>query len=207
MKNLLTALLKAKIELPDPVKNARNPHFKNQFADLGQVMDCLEEPLARNGLVLTQTLTAADTLVTTLWHAESGESLSSEMKLHMTKMDPQGQGSAITYARRYAAKAMFGMVDVDDDGEASRRFPANSGNLPANSGKQQPKDVVPKNDPIETFSEAMQLIDEANTLTLLTKVGQRIAASGFQEEEAKGLKGAYGAKLKWLQANANRGSA
>jgi len=200
VKNLLTALLKAKIELPDPVKNARNPHFKNQFADLGQVMDCLEEPLARNGLVLTQTLTAADTLVTTLWHAESGESLSSEMKLHMTKMDPQGQGSAITYARRYAAKAMFGMVDVDDDGEASRR-------PPATSVKQQPKDVVPKNDPIETFSEAMQLIDEANTLTLLTKVGQRIAASGFQEEEAKGLKGAYGAKLKWLQANANRGSA
>ena len=200
MKNLLTALLKAKIELPDPVKNARNPHFKNQFADLGQVMDCLEEPLARNGLVLTQTLTAADTLVTTLWHAESGESLSSEMKLHMTKMDPQGQGSAITYARRYAAKAMFGMVDVDDDGEANRRPPA----TPA---KQQPKDVVPKNEPIETFSEAMQLIDEANTLTLLTKVGQRIAASGFQEEEAKGLKGAYGAKLKWLQANANRGTA
>lgn len=201
MKNLLNALLKAKVELPDPVKNAKNPHFKNQFADLGQVMDCLEEPLSRNGLVLTQTLTAADTLVTTLWHCESGESLSSEMKLHMTKMDPQGQGSAITYARRYAAKAMFGMVDVDDDGEASRR-------PPSKPAQQQPKDVVPaKLEPIETFSEAMQLIDEANTLTLLTKVGQRIAASGFQEDESKGLKGAYGAKLKWLQANANKGGA
>lgn len=38
----------------------------------------------------------------------------------MPKADPQGMGSAITYARRYALTAMLGMVTEDDDGEGAK---------------------------------------------------------------------------------------
>ena len=38
------------------------------------------------------------------------------------KEDAQAQGSAITYARRYALMSMLGLVaDTDDDGEAADR--------------------------------------------------------------------------------------
>jgi hypothetical protein len=50
---------------------------------------------------------------------ESGESFGDIMKLAMDKQTPQGQGSAITYARRYSLAAITGMVsDIDDDGQA-----------------------------------------------------------------------------------------
>ena len=188
MKNLLSALLKAKIEMPDPKKNAANPHFKNKFADLGQVMDCLEGPLANHGLVVTQTMAEGNVLVTTLWHAESGESLESRMTLMPAKNDPQGQGSAITYGRRYALKALFGMVDVDDDGNAGSGLPPK---------KYQPKDTVPTEapkkelHPFETFGEACGAISDAESDRALREIGLRIATSKFSGEEKKQLKGLY----------------
>ena len=39
------------------------------------------------------------------------------MILHLPKSDPQGQGSAVTYARRYSYMSVLGLVaDEDDDG-------------------------------------------------------------------------------------------
>jgi hypothetical protein len=53
---------------------------------------------------------------------ESGESLSSG-KLHVpaAKQDPQGYGSALTYARRYSLMAACGIAPEDDDGNAASR--------------------------------------------------------------------------------------
>lgn len=63
-------------------------------------------------------------LTYTLTHAESGHGISATMLLEQAKRDPQGQGSAITYARRYALMAVLGLVaDEDDDGNASSRAP------------------------------------------------------------------------------------
>jgi hypothetical protein len=44
------------------------------------------------------------------------------MRLCAAKSDPQGQGAAITYARRFAYMAVLGLVaDADDDGQAATR--------------------------------------------------------------------------------------
>lgn len=46
------------------------------------------------------------------------------MPLMLAKDDPQGQGSAITYARRYSLMAMLSLVaDVDDDAQSTRSAP------------------------------------------------------------------------------------
>ncbi len=105
---LITALIKAQAEIEQPKKNATNPHFKNKFADLGECMDCIREPLRKNGLVLMQLVQGAD-LVTTLYHT-SGQSISSTYPLAPAQPTPQGIGSAITYARRYTYAGVCGIA-------------------------------------------------------------------------------------------------
>jgi hypothetical protein len=49
----------------------------------------------------------------------SGEFISGQLKMKPVKNDPQGIGSCITYARRYALAAMVGIYQTDDDGNAA----------------------------------------------------------------------------------------
>jgi hypothetical protein len=58
-------------------------------------------------------------LETKLVHAESGEWQSSLLVMPLPKNDPQGYGSALTYARRYALSSMVGLVTEDDDANAA----------------------------------------------------------------------------------------
>ena len=54
-----------------------------------------------------------------LIHAESGEETSGTVPLMLSKRDPQGLGSAITYARRYAWQSVLGIAaEEDTDGPA-----------------------------------------------------------------------------------------
>jgi len=53
-----------------------------------------------------------------LTHA-SGEFISDKLHIVPTKDDPQGLGSAITYARRYGLSAVAGIAPDDDDAEAA----------------------------------------------------------------------------------------
>ncbi len=59
---------------------------------------------------------------TTLIHAESGESETTEIEIPLTRMDAQAMGSAITYGRRYSLLAALGLAtdEADDDGEAAK---------------------------------------------------------------------------------------
>lgn len=118
------ALVKAQQELPAIEKDGRNPHFRSEFVTLDHLLAEVLPVLNRNGLGLAQFPTANDlgqpTLTTIIYH-ESGDTLSHSMPLFLSKQDPQGQGSAITYARRYAVAAALGISDEkDDDAEATR---------------------------------------------------------------------------------------
>jgi len=48
---------------------------------------------------------------------KSGQWLQGEYLLPLDKVTPQGAGSAITYARRYALQSLVGIPSVDDDSE------------------------------------------------------------------------------------------
>lgn len=127
MKSLLKALLAAQAEIKNPVKDSKNPHFKNNYASLESVLDAVLEPLHKHGLVLTQTIGTSPTtsLITTLWHADSGEFIESIVPLNPVKTDPQGYAAACTYYRRMSIKSFLGLAEVDDDGnEASAPKPA-----------------------------------------------------------------------------------
>jgi hypothetical protein len=88
-------------------------------------MDACRDALIENGIWLCQYPVPVEQpnslgLVTKLTHVESGQWQSSLAVVPLPKADPQGMGSAITYARRYALTAMLGMVTEDDDGEGAK---------------------------------------------------------------------------------------
>ena len=128
--DLALALLRFQANAPHIALDATNPHFKNKYPSLAGIFDVLRPALSACGLVVTQTPTylqdAAGNLVaglrTRVTHAESGEFLEDTMLLLIEKATPQAQGSALTYARRYAVLSMLGLVgDEDDDGEAASK--------------------------------------------------------------------------------------
>ncbi len=124
MKALAEALVAAQAEMGAAVKDSQNPHFKSSFASLKAVRDACVPILNKHGIAVLQPPASEDgltvTVNTTLLHT-SGETLTSALTVKPVKSDPQGIGSAITYARRYGLAGMVGLAfaDEDDDGEAS----------------------------------------------------------------------------------------
>lgn len=120
MKTLHQALAKAQEEFPLVKKTDSNPFFKSKYAGLPSVLEVVLPVLHKNGLYLSQSpITDGERIgiKTKIIHAETGETLEDSFTMNLTKNDPQGAGSAITYARRYALVSMLGLnVDEDDDG-------------------------------------------------------------------------------------------
>ena len=124
---LSQAMLKVQQQLQPAIKDARNSFVGNDYATLNSVMDTCKDALITHGIWLTQLPCPAPVelgtghiaLETKLIHAESGEWISSTTVIPLPKNDPQGMGSAITYARRYSLCAMLGIITEDDDGNAA----------------------------------------------------------------------------------------
>ena len=122
--NLAKALSIVQGKLTYAKKDSKNPFFKSNYADLESVWDACRDLLSSNGLAVSQfpglysDLDKSMSLITILTH-ESGEYITQEMSVPVTKADAQGAGSALTYMRRYALAAVVGVVQADDDGNAA----------------------------------------------------------------------------------------
>ncbi len=127
-RELAKALINVQRDMSPATKDATNPFCKNKYATLNSVMEACRPALLKHGIWLTQLPLPAPlesahdhiALLTKLTHAETGQWQSSMTVVPLPKADPQGMGSAITYARRYALTAMLGIVTEDDDGEAAK---------------------------------------------------------------------------------------
>jgi hypothetical protein len=129
------ALLAFQREAPRLQKNRINPHFGSRFIGLERLVELIGPALVKHGLVWT-TMPGMDgqgrpALLYRLHHVGSGEAIDGLMALLPVKADPQAQGSAITYARRYAMMAVLGLVaDEDDDGNAAPERPTRRARKP-----------------------------------------------------------------------------
>ena len=124
MKNIATALVKAQKEFAPALKDSNNPFFKTKYADLSTCVKAVIDALNNNGIALVQKCHPCDdgVSVETIFMHESGELLDCGI-LHVpaAKNDPQGYGSALTYARRYSLMAACGIAPEDDDGNAASK--------------------------------------------------------------------------------------
>jgi len=112
----------AKNEIGKVAKNAKNPHFKNTYADLNALIEAVEPILSEKGLVLLQPIKEGR-VFTLIYDIESGEQVESFIDLP-TGGTPQAMGSAITYYRRYTLQSLMSLQAVDDDGhQASQTKP------------------------------------------------------------------------------------
>src|SRR5215467_8695046 len=120
IKNLAAALVKFQGKIKTIAKTADNPFFNSKYATLADVISETREPLAANGLSVTQFPSGEDCLTTILMHT-SGEYIMDSVKLAFEKRTPQGQGGAIKYMRRYAYESVLALVtdEPDDNGNVA----------------------------------------------------------------------------------------
>lgn len=155
MKQIAEALALAQGQIDAAIKKSDNPAFKSngkaiKYADLTAVWEACRDPLTKNGLSVVQTtdFDAGEVWLKTILLHKSGETIEGRYPLRPTTQNPQGFGSAITYARRYCLAAMVGIVaDVDDDGNAA-------------SGKTVTTEAMPPQGPIGTDQDKKALANQ-----------------------------------------------
>lgn len=145
------ALAKAQGDVENAGKNAANEAFKrkdgtfSRYADLAAVINAVRPVFSSHGLAIAQFPSFEDGIasVETIITHTSGEWMTGICSAPVTRADPQGVGSAITYLRRYSLAAVAGIAQEDDDGNAaSAPEPAQTINVASILGQiQQATDV------------------------------------------------------------------
>lgn len=158
---LSSALVKAIAEIRNTPASKENPHFRSRYTPLDDVLDSVRPILASHGLSALQSVSgASDTIsVTTMILHESGEWIESDaLTMKAEKMTPQGQGSAITYARRYSLSGILGIAtDPDDDGNEAGKPAEKPPEKPINKPQEKPQksDTINKAQIMELTRECM----------------------------------------------------
>ena len=182
MQKIATALVKAQKAFGPALKTSTNPHFKSKYADLAACIEAVIDALNENGIALIQQSheCADGVTIETLFIHESGETLSGG-KLHVpaSKQDPQGYGSAMTYARRYALQAACGIAPEDDDANRAVAAPR---------AAEKPSRAVRSKDQVE------HLVRQATTPELLTTVWKALLPE--ERELVREIAAEHGEKLK-----------
>lgn len=174
---LIAALCKAQAAFTPAIKDAANPFFKSKYADLSAVWEACKQPLAENGLFISQQpqlLEGVDVLRTRVYHT-SGGFIESNMKVVVTKgNDPQAFGSAMTYTRRYSLAAILGIVTDDDDAEGAMA-----------RGNQNSKPQAQKREQAQPQAEAQALAKEPITSEQKGQIIKLLTHPMVQQEDKK----------------------
>lgn len=119
LKEIYNGMMLFRSQLKQPVKDEENPYFQKNYVTLEGVMKAIDEGLKGTGLSYMQIVdnTSGNVGVRTILTHKSGEYFSTGvLSLTPDRKNPQGYGSAITYAKRYQLSALFGISsDKDDD--------------------------------------------------------------------------------------------
>jgi hypothetical protein len=107
-------LHEAKKEIGVVKKNAKNPHFKNTYADLNALIDAVEPILLEKGLIMLQPIKDGK-VYTQIIDIDTFEMVESWIDLS-PNLTAQALGSQITYYRRYQISAILSLMADDDDG-------------------------------------------------------------------------------------------
>jgi hypothetical protein len=131
-------------------KRGGSYRFDYQYLTYAKLLDALRPVLTENGLIwqtFPTTLEGKPALYYAMTFAPDGSKVDGTMLLMMDKQTSQAQGSAITYARRYALMAVCEITpDEDDDGAAASQ--------PARPAPVDPEALLPEG-VLNAMSEAI----------------------------------------------------
>lgn len=171
IQELAAAMVAAQGEITGAAKDSTNPHFRSSYADLSSVMEACKGALNRHGIAVLQPSVPSEpgTLaIDTLLMHTSGQWVSGRTVIPLQKNDPQGFGSAMTYARRYSLAAMVGVCPEDDDGEGAM-----------NRGNQRPAPQQ-RNAPAARQNQNVSPLDGEK---FIIQVNELLESRGFTAEE------------------------
>jgi len=174
IEKLATGLAHAQGMMAGAKKDSKNPFFSSTYADLASVWDACRHALSTNGLSVIQMPSMRSdgyVVVRTILAHESGQWIAGELAvkpIYINKAgeevacnDPQGIGSAITYARRYALAAFVGVAPEDDDGNAASGRPTAARPPAAVLAAQKKADATAKPATLKTAIDFWPLAKEA----------------------------------------------
>lgn len=167
------ALLAAQKTVANVAKSATNPHFKSKYVPLDELLPACKAALNEQGVVFIQGTEPSESgevlhLTTRLLHS-SGEWIESTLTMKPVKADPQGIGSCITYARRYALAAICGVASEEDDD--------------ANAASTEPAKSKPATVPAGGFDTRANVHDETKSLMGRIAVQKKRPAAAMLTEE------------------------
>ena len=123
MIKLYSALFKAqsKMSMPKMTGVGQIGQRRYNYATLSDVLDCVMPALREEGVWLTQRI-VGERLETVAFIEGEMEAVLDSRPIDLSGT-PQQQGSAETYAKRYALCTVFCLVGIDDDDGASASTP------------------------------------------------------------------------------------
>lgn len=97
-----------------------------KYNNMNDTWDTIKGLMKDNNLVVyqapTNEINGSYSFKTTLYHVPSAQFITEVMPFIITKQDPQGIGSAITYYRRYMIVSMLGLIPDDDNDAREQRL-------------------------------------------------------------------------------------
>lgn len=149
--DLAKAMIQVQQSLTPALKDAINSYTNSSYATLKSVMEVCRAALLNHGIWMTQYPVSVEKdhlgLVTKIVHSATGQWQLALIEMPLQKNDPQGYGSAMTYARRYGLSALLGIITEDDDAESAMQRqknenhqinPLSHGAESASGGSQRP---------------------------------------------------------------------
>ena len=159
-KELWAALFSVQKQIEGVVKGEENSYFDSKYADRTTILKLLKPVMAEAGLLLIQSLVASQpehlAMATTIVHVATGQAYSETATMPLSKVDPQGYGSAATYLSRYSLVALFALPLLDDDGNAASGKSERPARAPLGAGtaKRQQTTASKETKPTEPTSQA-----------------------------------------------------
>ena len=157
MSEDIKEIAKALGEVQGKLKNVpkENNGYNYRYADLGQCLNVIREPLKDHGLAITQVMETQEggpALITVLMHT-SGQWIKSCFPLNVASISMankmQAFGAIISYARRYSLAGIVGLAQEDDDAqEAIKEESKTPLKPPSPILKATPKPQEKKSEPV-----------------------------------------------------------
>jgi hypothetical protein len=101
-------------------KDSKNPHFKNTYASLTQILSEVKPVLTNLGLVVLQPINDGKVWTVIM---DNGNTVAQSSIDLPTNLAPQALGSAITYFRRYTLSSLLALEIDDDDAQSAKPSP------------------------------------------------------------------------------------
>lgn len=121
MENKTNKLLAFQKQIGVIAKDAKNPHFKNTYASLTQIISEVKPILSELGITILQPINSGK-VGTVLMDSDK---IIAESWIDLPiNLQPQPLGSAITYFRRYTLASLLALEIDDDDAQSAKPAPA-----------------------------------------------------------------------------------